>query len=97
MRPRVQVINNEARNRNRQLTAGPEMPAIKAWLIKRVMPWVLWMMGAKMFNSDFRMAYKIPGYRIIPAVAEHTEKETHTKQSSVVPEHFPAVTQGRVG
>ena len=64
--PRVQTINEEARSRNRQLVAGPLMGAWKAWLIRRIMPWLLWLMGARLFDSQFRFSYRIPGYRIVP-------------------------------
>ena len=64
--PRVQAINEEARHRNKIMLAAPHANPWKTWLIKRIMPWVLWFMGAKMFDSAFRYGYKIPGYRLVP-------------------------------
>ena len=64
--PRAQAINEEARVRNQQLLAGPTMNPFKAWMIKGIMPWVLWFMGARMFDMKLRSAYKVPGYRIVP-------------------------------
>ena len=82
--PRVQVINDEARRRNHMLLASPTMPAVKAWLIKRIMPWVLWFMGARMFDSEFRLNYKIPGYRIVPPRVTHSGAEVDASSATAV-------------
>ena len=73
--PRVKVINEEARTRNRSLVAGPTMGAWKQWLMKQVMPWLLWLLGARIFDTAFRSGYKIPGYAVVPPRAERTDAE----------------------